>query len=61
MAFGTTFDNTAVDFLESLNVDYTTGGQPVFFANGSEPVTTNLQLSFKETQLITKESIRQGF
>ena len=48
-------------FLESLNVDYTTGGQPVFFANGSEPVTTNLQLSFKETQLITKESIRQGF
>ena len=48
-------------FLESLNVDYTTGGQPVFFASGSEPVTTNLQLRFKETQLITKESIRQGF
>ena len=48
-------------FLESLNVDYATGGQPVFFDNGSEPVSTTLSLSFKETQLITKESIRQGF
>lgn len=48
-------------FLESLNVDYTTSGQPVFFDDGSEPVTTTLALSFKETQLMTKESIRQGF
>ena len=48
-------------FLETLNVDYTTSGQPVFFDDGSEPVTTTLALSFKETQLMTKESIRQGF
>ena len=48
-------------FLESLNVDYTTSGQPVFFDDGTEPVTTTLALSFKETQLMTKESIRQGF
>ena len=48
-------------FLESLNVDYTSGGQPAFFADNAEPVTTQLALTFKETQLITKESIRQGF
>ena len=48
-------------FLESLNVDYTTSGQPVFFDDGSEPVTTTLALSFKETQLMPKESIRPGF
>jgi len=48
-------------FLESLNVDYTTSGQPVFFDDGSEPVTTTLQLSFKETQLMTKEKIARGF
>ena len=48
-------------FLESLNVDYTTSGQPVFFEDGSEPVTTSLQLSFKETKLMTKETIRRGF
>ena len=48
-------------FLESLNVDYTTSGQPVFFDDGNEPVTTTLQLSFKETQLMTKEKIAEGF
>lgn len=48
-------------FLESLNVDYTTSGQTVFFDDGNEPVTTTLQLSFKETTLMTRESIRQGF
>ena len=48
-------------FLESLNVDYTTSGQPVFFDDGNEPVTTTLQLSFKETKLMTKESISRGF
>ena len=48
-------------FLESLNVDYTTSGQPVFFDDGNEPVTTTLQLSFKETRLMTKESISRGF
>ena len=48
-------------FLESLNVDYSTSGQPVFFENGNEPVTTSLQLSFKETKLMTKETIRRGF
>ena len=48
-------------FLESLSVDYTTSGQPVFFNDGNEPVTTTLQLSFKETRLMTKESIARGF
>jgi len=48
-------------FLESLNVDYSTSGQAVFFDDGSEPVTTTLQLSFKETVLMTREAIRQGF
>ena len=48
-------------FLKDLSVDYATSGQPVFFDDGSEPVTTSLQLGFQETQLITRESIRQGF
>ena len=48
-------------FLESLNVDYTTSGQTVFFDDGNEPVTTTLQLSFKETQLMTKKKIAEGF
>ena len=42
-------------------MDYTTSGQPVFFDDGNEPVTTTLQLSFKETQLMTKEKIAEGF
>ena len=47
--------------LESFNVDYTTSGGPVFFADGGEPVTTTISLGFKETILMTKQTIAKGF
>ena len=49
-------------FLESFNVDYSTSGGPAFFddTDGS-PVTTTVSMQFKETELLTKQSITQGF
>ncbi len=50
-------------FLESLNVDYTTSGGAAFITTGatSVPATTTMAMSFKETALMTKNSIEQGF
>ena len=49
-------------FLESFNVDYSTSGGPAFFddSDGS-PVTTTISMQFKETELLTRQSIEQGF
>ena len=49
--------------LESLNVDYSTSGGAAFITDdGIEaPATTSLTLQFKETELMTKQSITQGF
>ena len=47
--------------LESFSVDYATSGNAAFFADGGEPVTTTISLGFKETVLMTKEKIREGF
>ncbi len=49
-------------FLESFNVDYSTSGGPAFFddSDGS-PVTTTVSMQFKETELLTRNSITQGF
>ena len=49
-------------FLESFNVDYSTSGGPAFFddSDGS-PVTTTVSMQFKETELLTRQSIEQGF
>ena len=49
-------------FLESFNVDYSTSGGPAFFddSDGS-PVTTTVSMQFKETELLTRQSIREGF
>lgn len=47
-------------FLESFNVDYTTAGNPAFLTDDS-PVTTTIALQFKETILMTKERIDQGY
>ena len=47
--------------LESFNVDYATSGNAAFFADGGEPVTTTISLSFKETILMTKQTINQGY
>jgi len=50
-------------FLESLNVDYTTSGAAAFITTGamSVPATTTMAMTFKETELMTKNSIEQGF
>ncbi len=50
-------------FLESLNVDYTTSGGAAFITAGgtSVPATTTMAMSFKETVLMTKNSVEQGF
>lgn len=47
--------------LESFNVDYATSGNVAFFADGGEPVTTTISLGFKETVLMTKNTIKEGF
>ena len=49
-------------FLESFNVDYSTSGGPAFFddTDGS-PVTTTVSMQFKETELLTRNSISEGF
>ena len=49
-------------FLESFNVDYSTSGGPAFFddTDGS-PVTTTVAMQFKETELMTRQSIAQGY
>lgn len=47
-------------FLESFNVDYSTQGSVAFYNDGN-PVTTTISLSFKETVLMTKERIDQGY
>lgn len=47
-------------FLESFSVDYSTQGSPAFL-NDDTPVTTTISLSFKETVLMTKSNIDQGY
>ena len=50
-------------FLDTLNVDYTTSGAPAFITKGTKsvPATTTMAMSFKETVLMTKNSIAKGF
>ena len=54
-------------FLETCVVDYSTDGVPAFFQKDSEdgdqayPVTTTLSLAFKETKILTREDIVEGY
>ena len=49
-------------FLESFNVDYSTSGGPAFFDDpDGSPVTTTVSMQFKEIELLTRNSIAQGF
>ena len=48
-------------FLESFSADYTTSSLPVFIDDDGEPQTTTISMSFKETQLLTKDDIKAGF
>ena len=54
-------------FLETCTVDYSTDGVPAFFQQESGdgdqayPVTTSLNLTFKETKILTREDIVDGY
>ena len=54
-------------FLETCTVDYSTDGVPAFFqqeaGDGDQayPVTTSLNLTFKETKILTREDIVDGY
>ena len=54
-------------FLETCTVDYSTDGVPAFFQKDSNdggqayPVTTTLSLAFKETKILTREDIVEGY
>jgi hypothetical protein len=46
--------------LQSFNVDYNSGlGVPAFFKTGA-PVTTNITMTFIESEIVTRESIKGG-
>ena len=47
--------------LENFSVDYATSAGAAFFADGGEPVTTTISLGFKETILMTKQTIAKGY
>ena len=47
-------------FMESFAADYTTSGLTSFM-DDDHPLTTTITMSFKETQLITKDDIEQGY
>jgi len=47
-------------FMESFGVDYTTSGL-VSFMDDEQPLTTTISMSFKETQLLTKADIDEGY
>jgi hypothetical protein len=47
--------------MDSFGVDYATSGGAAFFADGGEPVTTTISLGFKETILMTKQTIKAGY
>jgi hypothetical protein len=47
-------------FMESFAADYTTSGL-VSFMDDNQPVTTTISMSFKETQLLTKADIDEGY
>ena len=54
------YNKIATCVLTSVNVDYTPNGEIQSFADGA-PVQITLALSFKETEMLTKDKIQQGF
>lgn len=46
--------------LESMDVDYAGAGKEAFFGDTGAPVQINLGLSFKETEVLTKDRIKDG-
>ena len=54
------YNKIATCVLTSVNVDYTPNNEIQSFADGA-PVQISLALSFKETEMMTKDKINQGF
>ena len=54
------YNKIATCVLTGVNVDYTPNGEIQSFADGA-PVQMTLALSFKETEMMTKDKIDQGF
>ena len=58
-------DNTAIHkhtscVLTDLNINYTPNGSFTTFANGT-PTQINLQMTFKELAILTKDQIQAGY
>ena len=53
------YNRIATCVLENVNTNYTPGGVRSF-ANGA-PTQITMSLTFKETELLTKEKINQGY
>jgi hypothetical protein len=53
--------NITTAFLANIHVDYAAGGQRAFFAGTGAPVSVRLSLTFIETELVTRNRIRQGY
>ena len=47
--------------LRSINVNYNGENTPVFFEETGAPVSVEVQLTFQETELLTKEKISPGY
>ena len=47
-------------FMDSFGVDYTTSSL-VSFLDDDQPLTTTISMGFKETQLLTKKDIDEGY
>ncbi len=52
--------STSPCVLEGCDVDYAGAGPTAFYASTGAPVQVNLSLSFKETEVLTKERIKEG-
>ena len=46
--------------MDSFSTDYTTSSL-VSFMDDDQPLTTTIAMSFKETQLLTKRDIDEGY
>lgn len=47
--------------LTDMSVDYAGGGTPLFFEENNEPASISLDLTFKETSIITREDAEKGY
>lgn len=53
--------NISTCHITNMSVNYSTGGTRAFFNDTGAPVSVRLSLEFMETELMTRDRIRQGF